>query len=69
MGGWMEFWVSERAKELRQEVYQARLARDLKAAHRGEFPTPYQRVLGWLARTGRYWFGVRASRKPSSGCC
>jgi len=69
MDGWMEFWVSERAKELRQEVYQARLARDLKAAHRGEFPTPYQRVLGWLARTGRCWLGVRASRKPSSGCC
>ncbi len=69
MGGWMEFWVSERAKELRQEAYQAHLARDLKAAHRGEFPTLYQRVLGWLARTGRYWLGVRASRKPSSGCC
>ena len=69
MDAWMEFWVSERAKELRQEAYRARLARDLKAAHRGEFPAPYQRVLGWLARAGRYWLGVRASRKPSSGCC
>ncbi len=31
MDGRMEFWVSERAKELRQEAYQAHLARDLKA--------------------------------------
>ncbi len=69
MGGWMEFWVSERVKELRQEAYQARLVRDLKASRRGEFPTLYQRVLAWLTRTGRYWLGVRASRKLSSGCC
>jgi hypothetical protein len=69
MDGWMEYWASERAKELIQEAYQARLVRDLKASRRGGFPTLYQRVLAWLARTGRYWFGVRASRKPSSGCC
>jgi hypothetical protein len=68
MYGFMEFWGSERAEELRQEAHRGHLARDLKAAHRGEFPTPYQRVLGWLARTGRYWHGVRSSRTPSSGC-
>ncbi len=61
MDGWMEFWVSERAKELRQEAYQAHLARDhLKVARRGEFPSPYQRILGWLASTVLHRLGVRA---------
>jgi hypothetical protein len=69
MDGWMEFWVSERAKELRQEIHQARLVRDLKAARQGEHPSPSQRFLGWLTRAGQHWLKVRATRKPSSGCC
>jgi hypothetical protein len=70
MDGWMEYWTPQRARELRQEVHQARLVRDLKAARRGEFPsTPYQRLLDWLVRTGQHWREVRASRKPSRECC
>ena len=69
MDGWMEYWASERAKELMREARRGRLARALKADRRGAPPTLYQRLLSWLARTGRYWLGVRASRTPSSGCC
>ncbi len=69
MDGRMEYWISERARELRQEAHQARFVRDLKAARRGEHPSPSQRLWVWLARTGQHWLGVRASRKPSSGCC
>ena len=69
MDGWMEGWISERAKELRQEVHQARLVSDLKTARRGEHPSPSQRPLGWLTRTGQHWLEVRSPRKPSSNCC
>ena len=69
MDGWMEFWVSERAKEVRQEAYQAHLARDLKATRRGAFPSLYQRILGWLASTVLHRLGVGAPRTPSSDCC
>ena len=69
MDGWMEYSVSERAKELRQEAYQAHLARDLKAARRGAFPSPYQRILGWLASTVLHRLGVGAPGTPSSDCC
>jgi hypothetical protein len=69
MDGWMEYWTSERAEELRQEAHQARLVRDLKAARQGEHPSPSQRLLGWLARTGQRWLEVWTTRKPSSGCC
>ncbi len=69
MDGWIEFWVSEHVKELRQEVRQARLVRDLKAARRGEYPSPSRRLLGWMAHTGQHCLEVWGTRKPSSGCC
>ena len=69
MDGWMEYQVSERAKELTQEAHRRRLARALKAARRGECPSRYQRLLGWLANTVLHRLRVQASRKPSSGCC
>ncbi len=64
MDGRMEYWISERARELRQEAHQARLVRDLKAARRGEHPSPSQGVLVWLARTGQHWLEVWITRKP-----
>jgi hypothetical protein len=69
MDGWMKYWISERARELRQEAHQARLVRDLKAARRGEYTSTSQRLLGWLARTGQHWFEVWITRKPSRECC
>ncbi len=69
MDGWMEFRVSERAKELTQEAHRGRLVRALKAAERGERTPPYQRLLGWLAHTVLHRLGAQGSRKPSSGCC
>jgi hypothetical protein len=54
MDDWMEYWISERARELRQEAHQARLVRDLKAARRGGFHSPpYQGLLDWLVRISR----------------
>ncbi len=26
-------------------------------------------IVGWLTRAGQHWLKVRATRKPSSGCC
>jgi hypothetical protein len=69
MDGWMEHRVSERAKELTQEAHRGRLVRALKAARRGERPSPYQRLLGWLTNTVLHRLGTQGSRKPSSGCC
>ena len=69
MDGWMEYWISERARELRQEAHQARLLRDLKAVRRGEHTSPSQRLLGWLAHTGLHWLEVWITRKPSRECC
>ena len=69
MDGWMEYWASERAKELMQEAHRGRLVRALKAARRGERPSLYQRLLGWLANTVLHRLGAQGSRKPSSSCC
>ena len=69
MDCWMEYWVSERAKELTQEAHRGRLVRALKAARRGKRPSAYQRLLGWLANTILHRVRAQASRKPSSGCC
>ena len=69
MDGWMEYWIYERAEELRQEAHQARLVRDLKATRQGEHPSPSQRLLGWLVCAGQHWREVWITRKPSSGCC
>ena len=69
MDGWMEYQVSERAKELTQEAHRGRLVRALKAARRGGCCSPYQRLLSWLANTVLHRLGAQASRKASSGCC
>ena len=69
MDGWMEYWASERAKELMREARRGRLARALKADRRGAPPSPYQRLLSWLANTVLHRLGAQASRKASSGCC
>jgi hypothetical protein len=69
MDGWMEYQVSERAKQLTQEAHRGRLVRALKAARRGRCRSPYQRLLSRLANTVLHRLRVQASRKPSSGCC
>ncbi len=69
MDGWMEFRVSERAKELMQEAHRGRLVRALKADRRDERPSPYQRLLGSLANAVLHRLGAQASRKSASSCC
>jgi hypothetical protein len=52
MDGWMEYWTSERAEELRQEAHQARLVRDLKGRPSGRASLPFPASFGLAGAHG-----------------
>lgn len=71
MHGWMEFWGSERARELSREACRGRLIKALKTVRRGERPSLYQRLLMVFRGRHRRLGGQRPHRggEGIASCC